>query len=156
MHRVPIIDDGADRSLINLVTQSQFLRFLNANKAVLGKKGSKTLRECQQFFKKIVTVAEKTMVVDAFKVMVDGHITGLAVVNDKGELVGNLSSRDVKCVDAHLRNFWRFFQVRRRWKKRARPPSPPPPPPSCFIFLISFLPFSFLMFIFIFDPPHPL
>lgn len=118
LHRVPVVDE--ERQMINLITQSQFTAFLHANAAQLGAKGVKQLKDCKQFFKEIISVPENGMVVDAFKVMLDRDITGVAVVNDKGELTGNLSTRDIKAVDPNLRNFWRFYQQTHNYLKHVR------------------------------------
>ena len=44
---------------------------------------------------KVVTVAKTTPMQEAIKLLVDNDVSGVAVVNEDGEMVGELSNRDI-------------------------------------------------------------
>jgi len=108
LHRVPVID--VDRQMLNLITQSQLVSFLAKHISLLGSKRSKEIVKCQHFFKHVISVSEETRTIDAFEKMVESNVNGIAVVNEKGALTGNLSVRDLKVISPDARLFWRLDQ----------------------------------------------
>eukprot|EP01121_Diplochlamys_sp_Union-15-3_P016620 TRINITY_DN5691_c0_g1_i2.p1 TRINITY_DN5691_c0_g1~~TRINITY_DN5691_c0_g1_i2.p1 ORF type:complete len:341 (+),score=50.05 TRINITY_DN5691_c0_g1_i2:86-1108(+) len=107
LHRIPVVDDN--RKLVNLITQSQMISFINANLPILGDKKNKPLSQCLHS-KKVITIAETKAALDAFTLMTENSLSGLPVVNSDGKLVGNISLRDLKAIreDGHM--FWRLYQ----------------------------------------------
>jgi CBS domain-containing protein len=108
MRHAPVVVD--DHQLVNMVTQSQIINFLYQHKHLLGSKANQPLSTCDLVFKTVLTCHENDTAIDAFNTMVEANVSGLAMVNDAGELVGNLSLRDLKAVGYDLRLFWRFYQ----------------------------------------------
>jgi len=111
LHRIPIISANEDRKLVNMITQSQVVSYLNQDIPKIGSKVEKTLDQCPQFFKAVLSVDEKTIAIDAFEKMIEHNVSGLAIVNNEGRLVGNLSIRDLKLIGNELSLFWRFYQT---------------------------------------------
>jgi len=109
LHRVPVVDK--DRQIFNLVTQFQVLAFLKTNLAVLGDKKDKPLKLCQHMFKDVVSVTAESTAIDAFNLMVEKNITGVAVLDKDGRLHGALSLRDMKLISYDARLFWRLQQT---------------------------------------------
>jgi len=107
-HRVPVLSE--DRHLLNVITQSQAIGLLYKNISALGAKMDKPLHECHTLFKSVVSINESALAISAFEKMVEREVSGLAVVDDDGKLVGNLSLRDLKLVGFDIHLFWRFYQ----------------------------------------------
>jgi len=59
----------------------------------------------------VLSVTEESTAIDAFNLMVEKNITGLAVVDEKEALKGNLSLRDMKLISYDARLFWRLQQT---------------------------------------------
>jgi CBS-domain-containing membrane protein len=90
LHRVPIID--SKRQVINLVTQSQVVRYLADHVEMIGSIAQKTIKECPRLFKEVLSVREETIAIDAFNLMVEKNVQGIAICNEEGRLRGNIRS----------------------------------------------------------------
>jgi len=56
-------------------------------------------------------ISEDAIAIDAFKMMMDKDVSGLAVVDAEGKLTGNISMNDLKAVNTDGRMFWRLYQT---------------------------------------------
>eukprot|EP00456_Euglypha_rotunda_P025964 TRINITY_DN2092_c0_g1_i10.p1 TRINITY_DN2092_c0_g1~~TRINITY_DN2092_c0_g1_i10.p1 ORF type:complete len:330 (-),score=51.28 TRINITY_DN2092_c0_g1_i10:23-1012(-) len=128
LHRVPVVDQN--RQMFNLVTQSQVIDFLHKNVTLLGEKANMPVGEIKSVYKPVISVTEDSLAIDAFNLMVEQNISGLAVVDASGVLKGNLSLRDIKLISYDARLFWRLQQsvknfiikLRAEWQtKHGRP-----------------------------------
>jgi len=106
LYRVAVIDD--DRQLLNLITDSQVLTFLHENIDKIGPKVDRPVSE-MNVLREVVRIKESQPAVEAFNLMVKEAISGVAVVDDKGHLVGNLSVRDLKVMAPDGGLFWRLY-----------------------------------------------
>jgi CBS domain-containing protein len=109
LHRVPVIDD--ERQLMNLITQSQVVRFLQQNMHLLGDKRLTPVSEIKGVMHDVFTINIHQKAIDAFHQMVEHGVTGVAIVDDAGRLRGNLSLRDLKAMSTDGRFFWRLYQT---------------------------------------------
>jgi len=109
LHRVPVIDE--DRQLMSLITQSQVVRFLQQNMASIGDKRLKPIHQMREVLHEVFSVTVHQKAIDAFHLMVEKGVTGVAIVDDSGKLKGNLSVRDLKAMSPDGRLFWRLFQT---------------------------------------------
>lgn len=109
LHRVPVVD--SDRMLVNLVTQSQVVSFLQRNMSLVGDKRNMHIKEIRGVIHEVYSVNIKQRAIDAFTQMVEKGVTGVAVVDDTGKLRGNLSLRDLKAMSTDGRMFWRLYQT---------------------------------------------
>jgi CBS domain-containing protein len=128
LHRVPVVDNN--RQMFNLVTQSQVIDFLHKNITRLGDKAFMPVGEIKGVLKPVISVKEESLAIDAFNLMVEKNISGIAVVDENGALKGNLSLRDIKLISYDARLFWRLQQsvknfiakLRTEWQsKHGRP-----------------------------------
>lgn len=109
--RIPIVDRDT-RQMYNLVTISQYGRWLHQNIASLGTIKDKPLSLFTvPLTKKVVSVSEDDIAITAFQKMIDENVTGVAVVNEAGRLMGALSMRDIKIISHDARLFWRLNQT---------------------------------------------
>lgn len=91
-HRVVVTEEGKPK---NLITQSRILKLVSVLLDALPIKG-KTVQQLKLGLKPVVTISHKSSARQAFKLMVEKHVSATAVVDDKGALCGNLSVRDIK------------------------------------------------------------
>jgi len=108
LHRIPVIDQ--DRKLVNLITQSQVVRFLQENMQLLGSKRHIMVKELHGVIHHVFSINIDQKAIEAFNQMVEKGVSGLAVVDNTGKLRGNLSLRDLKGMSTDARFFWRLYQ----------------------------------------------
>lgn len=108
LHRVPIIDN--ERQLMNLITQSQVVRFLYENLDKIGNKTKMPVNLINNVLKDVVSISESQPAIDAFSLMVKENVSGIAVVDESGKLTGNLSVRDLKAMAPDSGLFWRLYK----------------------------------------------
>jgi len=118
VHRIPVID--ANRKLINLLTQSQCVRYLHTTLEQLGAIQNKPLREITHVRKDVKSIQETDKCIDGFNRMVEFNVQGLAVLDKNGKLVDTLSVRDLKHVSSDGRLFWRLYQPAVDFLKKVR------------------------------------
>jgi len=107
LYRVAVIDD--DRQLLNLITDSQVLAFLDQNLDKIGPLLDKPISEMQEVFTDVPQITESQPTIEAFNMMAKEGIHGVAVVNDAGVIVGTLSVRDLKAMAPDGSLFWRLY-----------------------------------------------
>jgi len=127
VHAIPILDQ--DRKLLTIITESQVIRMLRRNKDLLGSKGWLPVR-CMQCYQKsfLITMRQDEEAIIGFTRLAQNQVRGLAVIDDQGRLVDNLSMRDIRGIasDAHLfmrlgRPISSFLQQVRDEFKNSRP-----------------------------------
>jgi 5'-AMP-activated protein kinase regulatory gamma subunit len=119
LHRLVVIDD--DRMIVNMVTQSQVVDFLQKNIDLIGDKVNKPLSAIPRLFHEVYSVPESVQAIDAFNLMVSKNVSGVAIVNEEGKLTGNISNRDLKGIATDGSMFWRMFsKVHNFWDKVRR------------------------------------
>jgi len=118
LHRVPVVD--RDRKLITVITQSQLVQILEKNLDIIGAKKYKPVNMTRQYLEEVFTVSEDMIAMDAFKMMAEKNVSGLAVVNAEGKLTGTLSIRDLKAMSADGRLFWRLYQSIKNFLSKVR------------------------------------
>eukprot|EP01132_Coremiostelium_polycephalum_P002760 gene2760-3434_t len=111
INRVPIVtnDVNGENSgphIINLVTQSAIIDFLSKNLDKLGPWTNKTLREIGFHEKKVISIDYNKRAIEAFQLMAEKRINGVAVTDEKGFIIANISARDLK----ELLNETRLFE----------------------------------------------
>lgn len=101
-HRVLVLD--ANSKIVNVITQSRIMDFIAVMIDRIPKT-SKTLSELELGRKDVLTILDTELAAKAFQMMVDKDISGLAVVNSEGTLIGNISVTDIKLV-GYTMEYW--------------------------------------------------
>jgi len=109
LHRVPVVD--AERKLITVITQSQIVQILNKSLDSIGERKNKPVVMMDRFIENVYTIHEDAVAMDAFKMMVEREVSGLAVIDSDGKLTGTISVRDLKAISVDARMFWRLYQT---------------------------------------------
>jgi CBS domain-containing protein len=116
LHRLAVLAE--DNRLINFLCELSLADFLSRNIASMGAKALKPMNKCLQFYRNVISVkATEGRVIDALRKMATHQISGIAVVGEKGELLNNLSARDIEAVGPSLEYFWRLYQTPRNFLK---------------------------------------
>jgi CBS-domain-containing membrane protein len=118
LHRIPIIDQ--DRKLITVISQSQVVQILYKNLDIIGEKKNKPVGQMDRYLEQVFTIHEEATAVDAFKMMVELNVSGLAVIDKEGKLTANIAMKDLKAVSTDTRLFWRLFQTVHNFLQKVR------------------------------------
>jgi len=109
LHRVPIVDHNSE--LMTVITQSQVVNILERNLDILGAKADKPISHTDKYMEEVYTIHEDALALDAFKLMVEKNVSGVAVVNSEGCMTSNISMRDLRAMSVDGRLFWRLYQT---------------------------------------------
>jgi len=92
--RVPVLND--ENRVIFIISQTSVNRFLNDNIKEL--KGDTSIPLCNLSIGRepVLAVTSNTPAIETFRLMDNKHISGVAVVDEKGCVIANTSSRDLK------------------------------------------------------------
>jgi len=112
---------GESETVIDIITPSMLIDFLWQN---IEKIGDVAKRPVKDFIveptEALATIRENTKAIVAFREMVRMDKTGLGVVNESGQLIDNISPRDLKGIHADANVFWRLWSTISEFKKRER------------------------------------
>jgi len=124
LHRIPIIDPNG--GLSDIITQSMLIDFLwqNLDKFDSDFFRSKTVQDIPDASEVVFTTTSSTRTIIAFRHMIAMEVQGLAVLNDSGQLVDNLSLRDLKRIHSDASMFWTLWNSVHRFKERMRKDAP--------------------------------
>ena len=98
-HRCPIVDN--DGKIVSVLTQSALVGFLAKNMNATSELCRAQVGELHLGTRPVITVPKTMRAIDAFKVMHEHKSSGLGVIDSSGILIGNLSARDLKHLDAN-------------------------------------------------------
>jgi CBS domain-containing protein len=101
-HRILVVQ-GA-RQLSNLITQFRIVQLLSTTVDFFPELNV-SLSESRLGFKQVAAIDAGSMTVDAFLLMKEQKISAVAVVDNEGKLVGNMSAGDIKTVGFDVRFF---------------------------------------------------
>jgi len=107
-HRIIISDKN--QKVCNLITQSRIIALLHAMNL---SKSKRTLKELNLDRTDVISIINTDTAFQAFQLMMQKKMSGLAVVNDNGELVGNISLSDIKLIGWNA-DYWNLlgFQIK--------------------------------------------
>jgi len=98
LRRIPVLN--WERKIVNLITQSQVIEFVYQNITLMdSKKRSKTLAQIPELYHDVISVKSTDFALEAFKKMHQFGLSGIAVVDEVGTLVGNISEKDLRGID---------------------------------------------------------
>eukprot|EP00002_Diphylleia_rotans_P025954 TRINITY_DN5150_c0_g1_i1.p1 TRINITY_DN5150_c0_g1~~TRINITY_DN5150_c0_g1_i1.p1 ORF type:complete len:327 (+),score=68.45 TRINITY_DN5150_c0_g1_i1:106-1086(+) len=95
VHRVPLVDSNG--RLCGVLSQSRVIRFLYENPKTLAPTFSRmTMQDLWVDTKNVITINHKRQAIYALFVMMEYKVSAVAVVDDEGRFVANLSGSDLK------------------------------------------------------------
>jgi len=105
VHRIPIVDDT--NGILNIFTQSQFLKFLVEHEELFGALASVSAMDLnlgvsEAKHNEIYRVNETTPAIDAIQMLYDKRLSAVAVVDAEGLLVSQFSATDLRGLSPSL------------------------------------------------------
>jgi CBS domain-containing protein len=95
-HRVPITDSSSGKRICTgIITQSGLVAFI-ASKCPPGSLDVKMSDAGLEYKKTVVKIVDTASASDAFELLDSKRLSGIAVVDEDGKLIGNTSARDIK------------------------------------------------------------
>jgi CBS domain-containing protein len=94
IHMVPVMN--AEGDVAACVSQSSVIPFLKKHAERLSHLFSKTVQELKLGTSPVISISDKAPAIEAFKIMSQHRISGMAVVDEEGVLIGNISASDIK------------------------------------------------------------
>eukprot|EP01080_Neovahlkampfia_damariscottae_P012638 gene12638-6542_t len=128
MHRIPVINN--EKVLVNLISQTQLVEYINENIQKVGTISAKPVKLFKDSMKKVYTIPENKLAMEAFVRMKTHNVTGIAVVNNKHEITGVLTLKDLKIIANDDKLFQKLYlnvtnfikELEKKDKKRPRSP----------------------------------
>jgi CBS domain-containing protein len=100
LYRIIVID-AEKQELANIITQSAMVKVLGDNMKSFGDFGKKTLTDLGLAASKtIYSVSLENLAIEAFKLMLEKKVGAVPVLGVNGQLVGNISVRDIRSAVA--------------------------------------------------------
>jgi len=97
IHRLPVID--LQGSFVGVISQSQVVNLINDHLHLFSMITNKTIIDMRLGIKQVYSVKLSAPIKDAFKLMVDNKVSGVAVVEDNDNILcGNISASDIKVI----------------------------------------------------------
>jgi len=96
VHRITISSSEDPNQFFGITTQSSLLQFLWVNRSVFGERLKLKVADLWPESKPVSVIKSSEFVIRAFQQISREHVSGLAVVNRDGKLVGNISASDIK------------------------------------------------------------
>jgi len=96
IHRIAIFDSSG--RIINIISQSDIVRYLLVNVDKMSDVASQTITELGMATKQLITVPPEKSAVEALKIMEDNNVGAVAVVNSEGQIVGTFSATDMRTI----------------------------------------------------------
>jgi len=107
VQRIPIVDK--DNNITNLLTQSAVIDYLAKHIDQLGPAIQKTLKELHFEKKPVISIDHNKSAIEAFKLMAEHRISGLAVLDSDKKLMANISARDLRSIQQDAQLFERLY-----------------------------------------------
>jgi predicted transcriptional regulator len=101
VHQVPVL---SNKKISGYVSQFDVAAYLASNLNSLGIITKRTLKELGLDFGPVLAIPKGKPLIDAFSHIVETKFLGLAVIDEKGKLVNNISASDVKGLTKET--FW--------------------------------------------------
>lgn len=118
-HQILLTDK--ERNLCGILTQSMLISFLRQNKGKwdpnFGKLKVSDFEERNEGKKKLVTVTEDELAINAFLRMEMEEVHGMPIVDKEGVLTGCISVRDLRGVGTDGAQFFRLYRPVRAFKE---------------------------------------
>jgi len=107
VQRLPVLDK--EGNIINLLTQSAVIEYLAKHIDTLGQSIQKSLKELNFEKKSVISIDHHKPAIDAFRLMAENHVSGIAVLDSDKKLMANISARDLRSIQSDSRLFERLY-----------------------------------------------
>jgi CBS domain-containing protein len=107
LHRMAVVSATDPNHVMAMVSQSTIVGWLVDNEQKLGRQIHNSVQQlgvgALGTIKKVIQLKKSSLLIDAFQLLRDQNLQGIAIVDDDGKFVGNISASDLQfCVDENL------------------------------------------------------
>eukprot|EP01132_Coremiostelium_polycephalum_P012289 gene12289-15025_t len=106
-NRIAVVDEKGE--ILDLITQFDLVHWVYDNMDKLGEKRNQKLKDFGSANQYVMSILEHEEVIDAFRLIKIVGVGGVAVIQENGTLVGNISARDIKKLGKNGEQFHRLF-----------------------------------------------
>jgi CBS domain-containing protein len=119
IHRVPVLN--RNHRVVGMVTQSMVISLMTQNINLLGDLKDVKVSEMEpKLNKELLSVREDQKAIDAFRLMAEKGVSGLAVVDSNGLLTDTISIRELRGIGTDATRWDRLYWSIRQFKTSAR------------------------------------
>jgi CBS domain-containing protein len=118
VYRVPILDENG--KICDLITQSMLIDFLWQNIEKIGALANEKIQDMKSQTEMLSFVPSTSKAIFAFREMVKTETRGLAVLDDSGKLVDNISLKDLRGIHTDATVFWRLWSTVSEFKNKVK------------------------------------
>jgi CBS-domain-containing membrane protein len=119
IHRIPVLN--RNQRVVGMVTQSMVVSLLTQNVSLLGTLKDAKVSEMESILAKdLLAIKEDQKAIDAFRMMADKNVSGVAVLDGNGFLVDTLSIRDLRGIGTNAARWRRLHQSVKDYKAATR------------------------------------
>jgi len=115
-HRLAVIYQN---KVVGVLTESMMIGFLYLNLDKMGEAKNTPVSDLVSHYF-VMSINENEQVFKAFKMMMDHKVSGVAVVNNDGQVVDSISVRDLKGIGPEAEMFTRLWDPILEFKKKVR------------------------------------
>eukprot|EP00879_Flechtneria_rotunda_P008799 GHRR01009215.1.p1 GENE.GHRR01009215.1~~GHRR01009215.1.p1 ORF type:complete len:348 (+),score=71.84 GHRR01009215.1:438-1481(+) len=113
VHRVAIYD--AQFRLINIISQTDIIKFLYMNQQDIGDLSKQTAAELGWAQTMVVSVGPEVSAIEAMRLMNERQISAVAVVDGVGKIIGNFSVSEMRWVEMTYNTLVTLCGLHRSW-----------------------------------------
>uniref|UniRef100_A0A6B2LDC7 CBS domain-containing protein n=1 Tax=Arcella intermedia TaxID=1963864 RepID=A0A6B2LDC7_9EUKA len=119
VNRIPITNENGE--ICDIITQSMLVDFLWQNIEKIGAVAETKISDFKGAeSEEVSSIPPTTKAINAFREMVRTEKAGLAVVDENGKLLDNMSVRDLRGIHTDAQVFWRLWSPVNEYKEMAR------------------------------------
>lgn len=110
VHRIPII--RGDGEIVDIIPQRKVVQFISLHEdkfPIL----LRSIEDVNIRMKEVLSISHTSSILDGFKIISSKKVTAVAVLNDKGDLIGEIDSSDSKELDDNLTISAKEFLIKR-------------------------------------------
>jgi len=96
LHRIAISKNG---NVVSILTLTDILRYFYNNPSLFGEIANLTIDQLHLGFKEVITINRTAKAFEAFLLIREKGISGVAVLDENENLLGNISSSDLKHIN---------------------------------------------------------
>jgi len=85
--------------VVSILTLTDILAYINKHTLFMDKINEKTVENLQLGYRNVVSISRTSKAFEAFLLMHQNEISGVAITDDKARLVGNISASDLKHIN---------------------------------------------------------
>eukprot|EP01126_Amoeba_proteus_P040746 TRINITY_DN4363_c0_g1_i2.p1 TRINITY_DN4363_c0_g1~~TRINITY_DN4363_c0_g1_i2.p1 ORF type:complete len:177 (-),score=37.25 TRINITY_DN4363_c0_g1_i2:74-604(-) len=101
VHRLPVFTLSGD--LVGILSQMDIVSLLDTH-IQLFPIANKSVKDLRLGLKEVIQISDSLTLKDAFRVIRENRVSGIAVVDKRGYLVGNVSASDIKIIGKNFEN----------------------------------------------------